>query len=221
MEQSNRLQLKPYRAVSEHIDGAWWPRSTNLADELPRLGASLSGRLGQIVMVGYRRNGWHDTPAVAEIDRHTIELLGFASDEEASVIVMGGNGRHLTLHVIRPDTDEDDARRALDAVRASTTPAAAVSLAVRVTVGRSVADVADKLARHEGRGDERRNAEIRRWCEETAQRFIDAPVQTFVPLLVEHIVRNRMMESRTQRYPADGGLCITVPGSSAPYSISS
>ncbi len=221
MEHSNRLQLKPYRAVSEHIDGVWWPRSTNLVDELPGLVASLSGRLGQVVMVGYRRNGWHKTPTVAEIDGHTIELLGFTSDEEASVIVMGGNGRHITLHVIRPDIDEDAARQALDAVRAPAAPATAVSPAIRVTVRRSVAELADKLARHEGLGDERRNAQIRRWCEETAQRFIDAPVQTFVPILVEHIVRNRMMESRKQRYPADGGLCITVPGSSAPYSISS
>lgn len=219
MEQSNRLQLKTYRAVSEHIDGAWWPRSTDLAKELPGLVASLSDRLGQIVMVGYRRNAWNDTPPLVEIDGHTIELLGFSNDEEASVIVMGENGRHINLHVIRPDTGEDVARRALDAVRASAD--AVVSPAVRVTVGRSVADVADKLARHEGLGDERRTAQIRRWCEETAQRFINAPVQTFVPILVEHIVRNRMMESPNQRYPADGGLLITVPGSSAPYSISS
>ncbi|RAU91194.1 hypothetical protein DQP58_21100 [Mycobacterium colombiense] len=219
MERSNRLQLKPYRAVSEHVDGAWWPRSTTLVDELPGLAASLSDRLGRIVMVGYHRNGWHDTPTLAQIDGHAIELLGFTSDEPASVIVMGDSGRHITLHVIRPDTEEDAARRELDAVRA---PAAvSVSPAVPASVGRSVADVAEKLARHEGLGDERRTAQIRRWCDETAQRFIDAPVQTFVPILVEHIVRNRMMESRSRRYPADGGLCITVPGSSAPYSISS
>jgi hypothetical protein len=218
MERSNRLQLKPYRAVSEHVDGAWWPRSTTLVDELPGLAASLSDRLGRIVMVGYHRNGWHDTPALAQIDGHAIELLGFTSDEPTSVIVMGDSGRHITLHVIRPDTEEDAARRELDAVRA---PAAAVSTRVPAAVGRSVADVAEKLACHEGLGDERRTAQIRRWCDETAQRFIDAPVQTFVPILVEHIVRNRMMDSRSRRYPADGGLCITVPGSSAPYSISS
>nr|WP_244184933.1 DUF5994 family protein [Mycobacterium scrofulaceum] len=57
----NRLQLKPYRSVSEHIDGAWWPRTTNLVDELPGLLASVSERLGPVVMVGYRRNGWQDT----------------------------------------------------------------------------------------------------------------------------------------------------------------
>lgn len=213
------MQLKPYRAVSEHVDGAWWPRSTTLVHELPGLAAALSDRLGRIVMVGYHRSGWHDTPPLAQIDGHAIELLGFTSDEPASVIVMGDSGRHITLHVIRPDTAEDAARRELDAVRAPA--AAAVSRRVPAAVGRSVAEVAEKLARHEGLDDERRTAEIRRWCDETAQRFIDAPVQTFVPILVEHIVRNRMMESRGRRYPADGGLCITVPGSSAPYSISS
>lgn len=213
------MQLKPYRAVSEHIDGAWWPPSTNLVDELPGLAASLSDRLGRIVMVGYHRNDWHNTAALAQTDGHTIELLGFTSDEPASVIVMGENGRHITLQVIRPDTEEGAARRALEAVRAPAGEAAPP--AVPASVGRSVADVAEKLARQEGLGDERRTAQIRRWCDETAQRFIDAPVQTFVPILVEHIVRNRMMESRSPRYPADGGLCITVPGSSAPYSISS
>jgi hypothetical protein len=59
VEDENRLQLKPYRSALEHLDGAWWPRSTSLADELPDVVAALSDRLGRIVMVGYRRNGWH------------------------------------------------------------------------------------------------------------------------------------------------------------------
>ncbi len=219
MEQANRLQLKSYRAVSEHVDGAWWPRSMNLVAELPELVASLSDRLGQVVMVGYRRNGWHDTPRLTEIGGHTIELLGFTSDEPASVILMGQDGRHVTLHVIRPDTSQDAARQALEEAGLSADAVAAP--AARATIARSVADVADKLARHEGLASERRRAQITRWCEETAEQFVDAPVQTFVPILVEHLVRKRMKESRRQRYPAEGGLFITVPGSSAPYSISS
>lgn len=198
MEHENRLQLKPYRSVSEHsehIDGAWWPRSTRLVDELPDLVASLSDRLGRIVMVGYRRHGWDETPPVAEIAGHTIELLGFISDEPPSVILIGEDGRHITLRVIRPDTGEEVARRAL---REAGIPAdTGVAPASRSAVARSVADVADKLALHEGLGDERRTAQIKRWCEQAAQQFVDAPVQTFVPILVEHIVRNRMMESRS------------------------
>ena len=147
MERENRLQLKPYRSASEHIDGAWWPRSQHLVDELPDLVASVSDRLGQVVMVGYRRNGWDETPPLAEIAGHTIELLGFTSDEPASVILIGEDGRHITLHVIRPDTSEEVARQALEQARV---PADAdVAPASGSTVARSVADVADKLARHE------------------------------------------------------------------------
>jgi hypothetical protein len=114
MEHQDRLQLKPYRSASEHIDGAWWPRSTHLVDELPDLAASLSDRLGRVVMVGYRHNGWDETPPLAEIAGQTIEFLGFSSDEPASVILIGEDGRHITLHVIRPDTVGEVARQALE-----------------------------------------------------------------------------------------------------------
>lgn len=194
MESENRLQLKPYRAASEHIDGAWWPRSATLVDELAGLIPSLCDRLGEVVMVGYRRTGWHETPPLAQIAGHTIELLGFSSDEPASVILIGEDGRHITLHVIRPDTSEEVARQTLE--RARVHAEGEVAPASRSMVERSVDDVADKLARHEGLGDEQRTAEIKRWCEEAAQQFADAPVQTFVPILVEHIVHNRMIESR-------------------------
>jgi len=201
MERENRLQLKPFRLASEHIDGAWWPRSAHLVGELPNLMASVADRLGRVVMVGYRRDGWDETPPLAEIAGHTVELLGFASDEPASLILIGEDGRHLTLHVIRPDASEEVARRALEEARGSAN--AGDAPANPPAAARSVAEVADKLARHEGRGDEQRTAQIRRWCEEAAQQFVSAPVQAFVPILIEHIVRNRMLESR--RKPVAAG----------------
>lgn len=192
----NRLQLKPYRSVAEHVDGAWWPRTTNLVDELPALLTSVAERLGPVVMVGYRRNGWEETPPLLEIGGHTVELLGFTSDEPSTVILIGADGHHLTLHVIRPDASEEVARQALEQVRAPAKDT--VPQQPRSTVARSVADVAEKLARHEGLDDEERTAQIKRWSEEAAEQFVDAPVQTFVPVLVEHIVRNRMIESRRE-----------------------
>ncbi len=194
MERGSRLQLKPFRRAAEHTDGAWWPRSRHLVDELPDLVASVSDRLGRVVVIGYRRNGWDEAPPLVEIAGHTVELLGFTSHEPTSVILIGADGRHLTLHVIRPDTGEEVARRALDEARE--TDDAGDAPAGIPSVAKSVADVADKLARHEGRDDPERTAQIMRWCEEAAQQFVDAPIQAFVPILVEHIVRNRMMESR-------------------------
>lgn len=199
MQKENRLQLKPYRSVSEHIDGAWWPRSTNLVGELPDLLASVSERLGPVAMVGYRRNGWQETPPLAEVAGHTIELLGFTSDEPASVILIGEDGHHLTLHVIRPDAGDEAARKVLEQAGVPADDGAAP--ANRSTVMRSVADVAEKLACHEGLGDEHRTAQIKQWAQEATEQFADAPLQTFVPILVEHIVRNRMLESRPPDHP--------------------
>ena len=201
MERETRLQLTPKRPAAEHFDGAWWPRSRQLVDELPSLVTSVSNRLGQVVLVGYRRNGWDETPALVEIAGHTVELLGFASDEPASVILISEDGNHITLHVIPPDAPKQVARRALG--KAHQRADANTTGAGRSTVARSVADVADKLARHEGLGDEQRTAQITQWAKEAAQQFVDAPLQTFVPILVEHIVRNAMIESRAE---------ITSPG---------
>lgn len=53
-------------------------------------------------------------------------------------------------------------------------------------------EVAAQLACHEGRGDSARTAEITRWCHEAADQFVNAPVQVFVPILVQNMVRNRM-----------------------------
>jgi Family of unknown function (DUF5994) len=167
-----------------------------LATELPDLVASVSDRLGRVVMVGYRHNGWDETPSLVEVAGHTVELLGFTSDEPASVILIGEDGRHITLHVIRPDTSEQVARQALEEARGTADAGAAPVSGP--PVARSVADVADKLARHEGNDDPERTAQIMRWCAEAAQQFVDAPIQAFVPILVEHIVRNRIMESRRQ-----------------------
>lgn len=200
MKDDNRLQLKPYRSVSEHIDGAWWPRSANLIGELPNLLTAVAERLGRVVVVGYRRNGWAETPPLAEIGGHTVELLGFTSDESSSVILIGEHGHHLTLEVIRPDTGEDAAREALQRARVPADAEPAPS--GRTTIARSVADVADKLARHEGLDDGKRTAQIKQWAQEATEQFADAPLQTFVPILVEHIVRNRMLETRPVRLPA-------------------
>jgi hypothetical protein len=195
MERENRLQLKPFRLASEHVDGAWWPRSTRLVDELPDLVAAVSERLEPIVMVGYQHSGWDETPPLLDIAGHTVELLGFSGEQSASVILIGQDGHHVILRVIPPDTSEQSGRQALDEARESADTD--ITSASGSAIARSVDEVADKLARHEARGDEQRTAEIRRWCEEAARQFAAAPIQAFVPILVEHIVRDRMIESRS------------------------
>ncbi|WP_157984939.1 DUF5994 family protein [Lentzea terrae] len=39
-------------------DGAWWPRSSDLAAELPPLIAALAGRLGRATQVTFNLTAW-------------------------------------------------------------------------------------------------------------------------------------------------------------------
>lgn len=185
-----RLQLKPNPPATPYQDGAWWPRSTELPVEVSGLIASLSDRLGQVAMVGYHRNAWAEMPPQVQIAGHAVQLQGFTSDEPASVILIGSDGRRITLRVIAPDTSEQIAQRELDSA-SEPAPGGIPMTSEADLAARSLAEVADRLARHEG-GDGQRASEITRWCDEAARQFSNAPVQAFVPILVEHIVRNRM-----------------------------
>ncbi len=197
LQHTSRLQLNSFRLRSERADGAWWPHSRRLVDELPDLLAAVSGRLGRVVLVGYSRNGWDETPSLVEINGHTIELLSFTNDEPSGVIAIAEDGRHLTLQMIAPGADEQTAQRAFGEFQRRTDEAQPATSAA--SVARSLDDVAEKLSQHEGLGDARRATQIQRWCEEAAQQFVDAPVQTFVPILVEHIVHDRMIKSRRRQ----------------------
>ena len=108
-----RLKVTPNRLTSEHLDGAWWPRSTQLSTELPALLRSLSSQLGQVVAVGYPRDAWMEAPAQLDIADHPVQLIGFTSEEPASVIVIGADGHHRTLRVIAPETNQQAAQAAL------------------------------------------------------------------------------------------------------------
>jgi hypothetical protein len=187
-----RLQLKPDPPASVYLDGVWWPRSTQLAIELPGLVARLSDRLGQVTMVGYHIDAWPETPPEVEIGDLTVRLQGFTSNEPASVIVFGRDGHYITLLVVPSDVSDEVARQELDAVSQPVDSGVAVHDEAERAAAQSLIEVAAQLAHHEGRGDVQRAAEITRWCEEAAQQFSSAPIQAFVPILVEHIVRNRM-----------------------------
>lgn len=94
-ETAPRLALKPPPPASVYLDGAWWPRSTQLAAELPGLVARLSDRLGEVAMVDCHLNAWTEVPSQLEIAGHTVQLQGFTSDEPGSVILIGRDGRYM------------------------------------------------------------------------------------------------------------------------------
>ncbi|MGV0740685.1 DUF5994 family protein [Mycobacterium syngnathidarum] len=108
-----RLRLKPKAPQSGYVDGAWWPRSNDLSAELPDLLAVLSVRLGRIDRVLYHLNAWADAPRKLTTGGRAVRLDGYRLQPINTIEVLGLEGDRLTLLVIPPDTDVNDAHRTM------------------------------------------------------------------------------------------------------------
>lgn len=111
---SLRLSLKPQAAPTGFVDGVWWPRSRDLATELPPLLAALTDRLGAVNQVSYNLDTWDTAPRRLVDDGQRVRLGGFHTMHPHGVDVVGLNGTRLVLLALPPDTDPDRARRTME-----------------------------------------------------------------------------------------------------------
>ena len=189
-----RLQLKPEVPTAPYVDGAWWPRSLRLGDELPALLAAVSDRIGGIRLIVYQSDAWDEAPGHLAFKGEPVQLEGLESTGEPTVDIIGTDGQRLTLLVVPPDTPSAAALQSLtDASQPLDSDTVAGAAA------RALDEVTLLLAGHEGAENESRTAQIRAWVNETAEQFADAPVQSYVPILVEHIVRGRIDATPSSR----------------------
>ncbi|UMB68809.1 DUF5994 family protein [Mycobacterium paraterrae] len=114
-----RLRLKPKAPTTGYVDGAWWPHSSELVDELPDLLAVLSVRLGIIQRVLYNLGEWTATPRRFSTGGTVVRLDGYTRQPADTVEVMGRNAATIHLLVIPPGTDPD---RAHDAMMSAAAP---------------------------------------------------------------------------------------------------
>lgn len=108
-----RLRLKPKAPTTGYVDGGWWPRSRDLAGELPALLAVLAVRPGRIEGVSYNLAGWRPAVRRLAVAGGAIRLEGFHSQHPDTVTVTGRNRQRLTLLVIPPDATSKAAHDAL------------------------------------------------------------------------------------------------------------
>ncbi len=108
-----RLRLRPKALPAGYVDGAWWPRSRDLAAELPALLAVLSVRLGEIPRVSYNLTEWDTAPGQIAADGVRVRLSGFWSRPPHTVDVVAGDRRRLTLLLVPPDADPSAAHHAM------------------------------------------------------------------------------------------------------------
>ncbi|GAA5063207.1 DUF5994 family protein [Nocardia callitridis] len=122
-EYTPRLRLK---AKSKHddrdcVDGAWWPRTQGLLEELPDLLAVLAVRLGPIFRVVYDPREWQPAPPETIIGQRIVELLPYPSTSDTLLVVFGDDDERVVLRVIAPDTNQADAHATLMSSVASKT----------------------------------------------------------------------------------------------------
>jgi Family of unknown function (DUF5994) len=108
-------------------DGAWWPRSRRLLDELPGLIAELNARSGPVAQVLFSLVFWDATARVLTAEGCTVQLRGFRAVDPRLVRVTGPYGEGcLDVLVLPPETDPAVAARAMArAVGAQSPPSGA------------------------------------------------------------------------------------------------
>ncbi|MET9625860.1 DUF5994 family protein [Lentzea sp. NPDC006480] len=110
---SLRLRLRPKALTTGCVDGAWWPRSRDLAAELPALLAVLAVRLGEIPRVSYNLTEWDSAPRQIAVAGVRVRLNGFWSRPPSTVDVVAGDRRRLTLLLVPPDTEPSAAHHCM------------------------------------------------------------------------------------------------------------
>jgi hypothetical protein len=108
-----RLRLRPKALTTGYVDGAWWPRSRDLAAELPALLAVLAVRLGEISRVSYNLTEWDTAPRQIAAGGIRVRLGGFWSRPPNTVDVVTGDRRRLTLLLVPPGTDPSAAHQTM------------------------------------------------------------------------------------------------------------
>ena len=103
-----RMRLKPAHRSCGFVQGAWWPRSTELTSELPSLLAALSLRVGSIDGVLYHESDW--SPAPLSITHQGDQVIVSAHQQWPNVVsVFGPRFGRLDLLVVPPYTEPTQA----------------------------------------------------------------------------------------------------------------
>lgn len=108
-----RLRLRP--DPSGYIDATWWPRSSNLATELPDLITTLGLRTGPIWRIVYDPRAWSPTARHLVVADHTIQLDPYPFELFGTMYICGSGGAVLVVQAIPAGADAAFARSALTA----------------------------------------------------------------------------------------------------------
>lgn len=106
--------MAPRLIHANSIDGAWWPRTSDLIIELPPLLHALARRLGRIRGVLLNQGEWTPTPVDwTPAGNHRVRIGWYGHQDAHMAVVIGDSAKRVDLLVIPPDTDPTSASAAM------------------------------------------------------------------------------------------------------------
>ncbi|MCZ4125903.1 DUF5994 family protein [Streptomyces sp. H39-S7] len=113
---ATRILLKPRCADRGMVDGAWWPRSRDLASELPSLVAGLDECWGRITRVAVNVRMWPEIPEKVPAGIHTVSVGWFDAEQEPDdLLLLSYTVGRWDLLVVPPECDPERAARLMSA----------------------------------------------------------------------------------------------------------
>ncbi|MFD8347835.1 DUF5994 family protein [Streptomyces coelicoflavus] len=133
-----RLSLAPDGSAPLLLDGAWWPRSRDLAAELPALASVLDPLWGRITRITVNPAQWPVVPRKVPVAGHVVKVgwFRFEQDEHELLLLSYHVGR-WNLLVVPPRTDPAAAAWLMAAAsdpRRTATASSLLADAARLTV---------------------------------------------------------------------------------------
>ena len=109
-----RVRLRTSASGSDAaFDGAWWPRSHDLAAELPELVAALATQGLRVERFTYPEAAWAPIDRKMAVAGRTVRTGAFRSMDPALVSITVDGDRRLDLLVVPPEADALTGVRAL------------------------------------------------------------------------------------------------------------
>ncbi|WP_369237116.1 DUF5994 family protein [Streptomyces sp. R21] len=113
-----RLQLAPTGSNPALIDGAWWPRSRDLAAELPALVAVLDPLWGRITHVTVNPTFWPVIPRRIPVHGHVVRVGWFRAEQDPhKLLLFSYTVGRWDLLVIPPGTGAVTAARLMNTAK--------------------------------------------------------------------------------------------------------
>ncbi len=148
-----RISLKPAGESRGLLDGAWWPRSRDLASELPSLIAVLDEHWGRITHLTVNVRMWPFIPAKVLTGSHVLRLGWFDTEQEpADLCLLSYHTGRWDLLVIPPECDPARAARLMAAAADAHNIQSASALLADAGPDAGAADEASRLADWDSEG---------------------------------------------------------------------